>query len=224
MISIADFLQQSGSVSPSHDGTPREGGHIYDLLGDFILPDIMSPSSGNKSNPSISNIPLMPTISSQPSNASIAQSETYPMALIDTSDLLVPVVVKQVGPQANPSEPPMLPPNTTSLSVNDHIYPSLSPSVSPKPIGSTSAYASVARQPPASLQDQLRRTFKEFASGSITVDCGTAGIILENVLPQVSGEKLEQSFDSHVQRLHVKSTITEEMCLTLFVHVWNDCQ
>ena len=99
----------------------------------------------------------------------------------------------------------------------------LLPSPRPTPLfGST--FVSVERQPPMELQEKVRRVFREYASGSANVDCGTAGIIIEAALPSVESSKLDCSFSTQLRRLNVGNSVSEEMCVAIFVHVWNECQ
>lgn len=216
-ISLLDFLQ-SQSMSPRTDVHSPQTSGISDLLGDF--------SSENRISGAIAQAePNTPGVSHN-SQTSARSSSMKSGNLIDMSDFLSaePISV----PKSELSEYPgysKTPASAILISGEDIMYPSISPAPSPNPPQtSPSAFASVQRQPPVALQNQLRRTFKEFAAGSATVDCGTAGIIMENVLPGVDGSALDASFSAHLQKLQAKSDINEEMCLTLFVHVWNDCQ
>lgn len=91
-----------------------------------------------------------------------------------------------------------------------------------QPLGSS--YVTVEKQPPIEMQEKVRRTFREYATGNLTIDCGTAGIIIETVMPNVDSAKLDSSFSAQLKRLTAGNSVSEEMCISLFVHVWNECQ
>lgn len=205
--SLLDFLQHPAA---SPDVVSKEG------IKDLLALNVSSNSSSSLTN-----------VASSPSTQG---SDMLSGQLIDMSSFLSAEPLKP-SYDVSVMEPEMptyshIPASVKLLNGDDMLYPSMSPSPPPKSAGNNAsplAFASVQRQPPANLQANLRRCFNEFAAGSSTVDCGTAGIIIENVLPDLDGNAIDASFSSHLQRLGVKTSITEEMCMALFANVWNDC-
>lgn len=225
LLNIDSAPRSLSAQPPTSASAATTIGTLIDM--DPLVPQSSAPLSPSASQPSITapkSYSVVTESSIEPSNSNLLISDfgsssslaAAPSAaprsssvLIDTSDFLVPssnspaqaLGAMQITPSHTPS----------NLSHNDS--DPLDFFAGPK----------TERMPDQATQDRLRRCFREFSGNSGTVETGTAGIILENVLPNIDSDKLESAYEKHLRRFGVGMTMTEDTCFSIFVQVWNDC-
>lgn len=217
LTNLDNSAPRSLSAQPPTNSGPTTVGTLIDLGSDSSRsqsPSLTandrygatSPSNQTTDNLLLADFGVAPSIAPTTDQAPKSSS-----TLIDTADFMLSPSESTSGPslgsQLSQAQVSSLAPSRSDSDPLDFF-------AGPKP---------TQRMPDTATQDRLRRCFREFAGSSGTVEIGTAGIILENVLANIDGNKLEESFETQLRRLGLTSTVNEEQCFKIFVNVWNDC-